>query len=392
MPRPLEVFAKETSGKSYVCHRFCFESHAAPEQAYDGNAIGFKVEKSGETQNHRESVDLTPCTRRLKSIGAPPIFRFFLDGSRKTYKVDDIEYDRDIFPIVVAQLGVACCERVAPDRFRPVGSATQRRIVLAVPAIADANGPRDAFFQELCLKVNGASSKRTRSLHVDAIVPYDQQKREDGLRYENIAIALLHEHMLDMEKHAVHVVASERKLLAENQYLLKDGSLEYARSRVGRYGDISLMRNNFRFVVGVSKSFNAEYCVDEKGRSNASRIAALPLNHRTPALKFRSERSKGEQGAVYFVAWYLRLRDMKYTVSPFDGVVKVELVLTGEEPWDEVIDSEEIDVISSHLLLESLPTCYGDDPRWANHLYPVYLTEKYLKSSFVNDTTLINLL
>ena len=391
--RPLEVLAAETSGTSYTCHRYCFEQHTVPEPEPPEDSQKFEVLDVGETHPRKCPTDVYALATRIHRLENPPIFRFFLDGSRRTYKVDDMEYDRRIFPILAGQLGVACTERQARDQFHCLPDATTVRLVLTVPAYADPNGPCPEFFNRLLNTINQNSRSRRGGICIDQIIPYNDNKHDsENLTYENIAIATLHEHMLDLEKRAVHVLANERGLLKEDRYLIKDGSLEYARSQVGEFGDLSLIRNNFRFVVGVSKSFNPEHCVDEKHRPNAARIASLQAGQRTPAFKFRSERSAGQGGGVYFVAWYLRLRGMHNTISPFDGVLKVELILAGDSPNDEKIDTEEIDSISAHLLLERLPTCYGKDPRWPNHLYPVHLTERYLKARFLGDTMIMNLL
>ena len=40
-----------------------------------------------------------------------PIFSFFLDGSRRTYKVDDIAIGNKIFPVIAGQIIVGCCEK-----------------------------------------------------------------------------------------------------------------------------------------------------------------------------------------------------------------------------------------------------------------------------------------
>jgi hypothetical protein len=42
-------------------------------------------------------------------------------------------------------------------------------------------------------------------------------------------------------------------------------------------------------------------------------------------------------------------------------------------------------MISAALLNERNPTCYGADLRFANHLYPVYLTESFIKSRFMSE-------
>ena len=54
-------------------------------------------------------------------------------------------------------------------------------------------------------------------------------------------------------------------------------------------------------------------------------------------------------------------------------------------------DSELIDTISSQLIREAYPVCYGKDHRWANHLYPVYLTESFCKSHYIDEKVILNL-
>jgi hypothetical protein len=85
---------------------------------------------------------------------------------------------------------------------------------------------------------------------------------------------------------------------------------------------------------------------------------------------------------VKFAVWYLRIRETK---SPFDGVLKLEKILVWENEELEGLDSDEIDLISANIVNERNPVCYGQDGRWAKHLYPVHLTEKYIKSKFLSD-------
>jgi len=77
--------------------------------------------------------------------------------------------------------------------------------------------------------------------------------------------------------------------------------------------------------------------------------------------------------------------------SPFDGVLKIEKVLVREQQEEEGLDSDEIDIISANIINERNPVCYGTDKRWAKHLYPVYLTERYIKSQYLSDLHFINL-
>jgi hypothetical protein len=105
-----------------------------------------------------------------------------------------------------------------------------------------------------------------------------------------------------------------------------------------------------------------------------------------------ANRSGGQGGPVYLSAWYIRLRNIKHTISPFDGVIKVEKILVDDKEIENGVDSEEIDRISENLLWERNPTCYGKDFRWANHLYPIHLTELYLKNTRLSDHIIMNIL
>ena len=69
-------------------------------------------------------------------------------------------------------------------------------------------------------------------------------------------------------------------------------------------------------------------------------------------------------------------------------VIKCEMVIPTE---GGVIDSDTIDVICANLIREAYPVCYGTDSRWANHLYPVFLTEKYCKSNYIDNNIILNL-
>jgi hypothetical protein len=70
----------------------------------------------------------------------------------------------------------------------------------------------------------------------------------------------------------------------------------------------------------------------------------------------------------------------------FDGVLKVEMHLVNKRQEDFGLDSDIIDRISEQLVREAIPVCYGSDERWANHIYPVFVTERFLKSGFYPES------
>ena len=106
---------------------------------------------------------------------------------------------------------------------------------------------------------------------------------------------------------------------------------------------------------------------------------------------YESEIVNSEDEQVFFAVWYVRIRDRKYTNSPYDGILKIEKILTTNEEVTHGLDSELIDHITANILNERNPVCWGSDSRWANHLYPVYLTERFVKSLFIGSNYFLNI-
>ena len=385
-PRPLKIFQDETHGTSYSTHRYCYDSDSAPGSLYEKEK-DFTFESYGESEKLKKPRDVSQIAERLAKVSFP-LFSFFLDGSRRVYKLDDIQYNNRIYPILLGQIGASCCQR--NNQGYVSNLRTENRLILAVPAIADPDGGSNStFFDKIRNKINTESSLKRLDLQLNKIITYPDLKDSD---YADLAVSDLHDEMLDMEKEFVNWLVQEERVLTPESMLIKDGSLEYKKISRGTYKDISRLRSNYKCVVGVSKKFNPEKSYDKKGKSNASLIAQLPLYHRTPAFKFRSNVSGGAGGAVHFAAWYVRIRDIEHTISPFDGVVKVERLLVDDNAVANGLPSDEVDVISANIVWERNPTCYGSDLRWANHLYPIHLTERCLKSHRLSDHVIMNLL
>jgi len=64
-----------------------------------------------------------------------PLFRYFLDGTRRTYKVDDISYGERIYPIIAGQILVGFVNDPNQDIFKSSLLEKANRIVL--PDCAD---------------------------------------------------------------------------------------------------------------------------------------------------------------------------------------------------------------------------------------------------------------
>jgi hypothetical protein len=92
-----------------------------------------------------------------------------------------------------------------------------------------------------------------------------------------------------------------------------------------------------------------------------------------------------------FAVWFVRIRDRQHTNNAFDGVLKLEKILTDDQINNGGLNSDEVDLITANIINERNPVCYGADKRWANHLYPVYVTESYLKSKYLSESMFLNL-
>lgn len=390
MKKILEFIAKETGGRPYKSQRFCYDTEIRlPTLSYDDNQeFTVRKDKNGETDTSLKSYkNLTNFARIFNQ--EEPLFKYFLDGSRRVYKIDDIEYSKRLFPVVGGQIGVACCQRNAPDEF---GKAIfENHLVLSLPSFAKLGQHPTQFLGRLTKQINESERLNRLNIRFDEILTYSSDKPDkDREEYLNRGTATIQDRMIEYEKQVVSELV-KKNLLNQDSYLIKDGSLQYSKTTSGDFRELALYQNNYRRVVGVSKSFNPEFSIDRRGQSNAAKIADLPNNHRTPAVMYVPSENNTRIGRSRFSIWYVRIREAKYTDSPFAGVLKLEKVLTTEEEIENGLDSGEVDRITANIINERNPVCYGKDGRWANHLYPIYLTETFIKSKFLSDLYFINL-
>lgn len=385
MARIMDIIAKETNGKSYNTEKYSFDSLGMPSFDYDDDPSRvMKWKESAETEAHKKPIKLTELAEQIRT--SKPLISFFLDGSRHVYKVDDISYNKKVYPVVAGQIGIGCCKRVnrelTPELF-------YRKLVIALPKVSHQGGwDDDGFFDSKVIKINNSPELQKIGIKFDKILPYREPDDKRKGHIEDNGIAAIQDYMMTCEKKMVEDLAKKDRINYEN-YLLKDGTLEYTNDVRGGKNEYSLqkIRHNYRWVIGVSKLFNPESLLTHNGKPDANYIADLPLFHRTPVALFENREFLGD---VKFGVWYVRLRDKKQTRTPFDGVVKVEKLLMPEEE-SKGIDSETVDLLSANLINERSPTCYGTDKRWANHLYPVYLTETYIKSKYMSTEMFLQL-
>lgn len=386
MGKILDYIQQEGRGKYYCYHsnKFSLDNNIHDILSYDDK----------ESSESKKSVFAESNTKRIPTVkidehlikSTTPIFSYFLDGSRHTYKVDDIAIGKKIFPIIAGQIVVGCCERRGRDIFKKCD--VRNRIVLSMPTDFDFDdeNANNNFCRLYCEKINeqlvSLPYLKEQDIKLDNILLYET----DGLgeyakgkdKYTSRAISKIQNEMTDDEQLLVEELCKQNKLDDEN-FLLKDGSLEYnpyfSNLEMSKW---NILRANYKNVVGVSKSFDPELIGDFEGHTLSKTIANLQGFERTKVYKYKSE----HMDSGYFAVWYLRLRNKDYRDTNFSDIIKCEMVLNGD---DEVVRTSLVDVISANLIREAYPVCYGSDTRWANHLYPVYLTESFCKSHYISD-------
>lgn len=320
--------------------------------------------------------------RRDKDIR--PIFSYFLDGTRHIYKVDDIGISNKVYPVLAGQIIVGCCHRdnTRRDSFAP--EKLVRKLVLALPQNFAYDEDSEAEELKFCKKkaeevnqaLRGTRFASSTDLHLDKILLYKTDQQDIGRdTYKDRGTAAIQTEMMNDEQWLVRQLC-EKNLLDASNYLIKDGSLQYRANR-----DHPLVKKNYEHVVGVSKNFNPE-SLSALDKNISRTIANLRPCERTRAYRYCDNRD----GTMQYAVWYLRLRDNEHRSGTISDVVKCEMVMTGNE-----IASDTVDMISQNLLNEAYPVCHGRDTRWERHLYPVFLTESYCKSKYLNKEVIFKL-
>lgn len=390
----LKLIEDETAGESYQAHKIELDVKTDRVSRIDNRESRLENPKFGETDNSKDRLSLENLAKKFSQTDSQ-ILTYFLDGSRHVYKIDDIAYQQSgfrkmVYPIVAGQFTVGCCRRQMKKIY---AEKFLSEIVLTLPDIANANDS-NGFFPALTEKINTQCQDSHFNTTISKILPYStSQSQTKEQKLEDRAIAKIQDYMYQAEQNMVAALVAQNKLNQKN-YLVKDGSLEYKipTNILNNKRKFLTFKNNYGYVIGVSKKFNPALWTTGAGsnfKPDPGFIAELPLYHRTPVTCFENVELHGD---IKFAVWYLRIRDRKYTESPFDGVLKIEkMLVTREEIETGKIDSDLINYLSAYIINERNPVCYGADNRWANHIYPIFLTETFIKSKCIEAETFLNL-
>jgi hypothetical protein len=342
----------------YQADRLSLDSYYF-EPFQDSNEV-FDSDKVFETRPFNVKKKLQPFGDSL--------LKYFLDGSRKTYKIGDIiTTDNKFVPVVAGQIGAACCVR--DDNRKMAKYELKRRNILML---------FDSIQEDDYIAIK-ESLETAYSKHIQISI---ERYRFDKLRDDaptNAAVAALHKLMGDLEITLLTEMVMQKKALFPDAMLAIDGSLQFLTQK--------FEPGIFYDVVGISKSFNPNLTGVLKGKTHIGvALSKLEFGERTPVYRYATQGHRRNT----IGAWYLRIRDRNDVRNPLEGVVKLEKMAL-EENIENGFETDLIDNISRSILSERNPTCHGKDNRWANHLYPMYLTEKILKSSFLSDSFFMNL-
>ena len=286
------------------------------------------------------------------------LFRYFLDGSFRSFFLGTLlEHERES-PIHFAQIGACVLHR------KDDGSV--RREDLKIRNLLLAGKKR--LSPELWNKLENAA--RMAGLTLVDLEERDIVSRVlSDFDLRNKAAGKVRFEMHNLEAELIRQILPKLQL---SQWLVVDGSLQFQPT----FKDLE-QSGVIKPVLGVAKNFRKDpLFVFGRGpgaerRSIYKLLADLKPYHRTAAFSAR-------QGKLVF--WYVRLREQTQVDYPLMGVVKAELV----NPSQEAVPSELIDLLSCALVAERSVTPHGQDRRWHAHLYPIFLAERAIKESLVS--------
>jgi hypothetical protein len=314
-----------------------------------------------------ESPQLKGGKKRVHEANVT-MFRYFLDGSQRSHRVIDASFKSRYLPICAGQIGVAVLEREDPGRMKPRRNLTHVENILALPNVLEEDNAKD-----LEQKINNEMPENEQF----RVVRYDYQLKEDKDPADLGRAMIIHE-MQMLELRTIREMIRNH-LIQNERMLVKDGGLQYRDTKIR---DLNLSKDDLvqlRNVIGLAKTFKPNMTLGQgRGRQDLGNLTkSLEWKERTTVI------SPNKSARTTHGWWYLRLRPREKIYSPLQGIAKIEVFAIGTEK-DDGIAEERADTISSYVLEERNVTPYNADPRWASHIYPIYLAETYLRSSFLS--------
>jgi len=291
------------------------------------------------------------------------LFRFFIDGSIRSYFLaTGIEGTRS-FPIELAQIGATVVEREDGGQIKV--HSHKQKVLLLLPK--QNQGVSDTLWAQL-RKI----SKPDFLELVDFTLsdPLSDAKKDPRDKAGAKARS-------EMHKAEIELIKSTDAFRNDNTWLILDGSVKFIEEDIWD----SWRDKPSPYLIGVAKSFRKDAMFQFGQRSTQRKditgiLAGLPHAHRTVAFN-------ADGGKIAF--WYVRLREQKELDYPLMGVVKVEIPRPDLTP----VSAELADLISMVLVAERNVTPYGLDRRWHCSLYPIHIAEQVIKNRFYSKDVLM---
>lgn len=282
------------------------------------------------------------------------LFRYFMDGSFRSYFLGTLLAQQWESPLTFGQIG-ACVLRRRDD-------GTVERELLQSRQILAVAKHSDVLWKALQARTAGTEIMLADILEGDQLTPSNAPA---DLRDKATGKVRWQMHLLEAQ-----VIQECLGGLDRDRWLVADGSLRFTplQNMLSESGQVAP-------VLGVAKNFRRDVRF-QYGRGPRAQaltlyrlLAGLPFAHRTAAFG-------ALKGKVLF--WYVRLREQGQMEYPLMGVIKAELI----NPTGEALPSALIDRLSCALVAERSVTPHGRDRRWHAHLYPIFLAETAVRGSF----------
>jgi hypothetical protein len=353
----------------------CFRKHGklikTPliEPAEEELPIDFEKREDDEKFLRKECINIEIPKDREKpyvKLGEPlhrekkHIFRFFIDGSLKTYYIGDYLLPAFSFPLLIGEIAAVCLFRKDDGTLTIPINGFKRRICLLLP---NKSLLPDSLQEELDKTVQKFENYTGLKIELQYTEEIESKDWRNSLRGKGLS-----------EMHNTEIqLAKEVRKNPEEGWLIIDGSIRK---------EAFLELEN---VIGLAKTFS-RFPIFIIGKSSpidiVKLVAGLNEGERTLVFKQLSTDEDAEKKVKDKLGfWYLRLRGGEWLENPLQGVVKVEMKIE-----ENIVSQKTINIvneISRALLAERTVSPYPTY-RWPTHIYPIYAAENYIKSNFLS--------
>jgi hypothetical protein len=363
MPNPfeglrpaLEVMSKE--GRILPATGQAVEDMMRPDQeeSYDRVRLGLNqgdiLDVAIEAPNRELYVACTQVCRMDKHI-----FRYFLDGSAKTFYLGHVCENERQTPVHVSQIGATAVFR--DDRGQMHVARSKNKILLLFNRDELSFGPQvEKLIAEAGDNFGFVNLKeddpQTSGVHAG------KEPRSRAAHRANWQMRILEKEI---------ALGLDRK---PSEWLMLDGGLgsEYAKDWPEGKEYLGVVKSAWKELKFCVKSGRASKTIN-----TFELLANLKTGCRTLVFALREGR---------IATWFVRIRGPEYLDFPLMGVLRIEL----PNPSMEAVPSAVIDEISGALIAERCVSPHGKDTRWHAHLYAIFLAEQSVKNGFVSTEVL----